>query len=506
MKVRLRRLLGCLEHSLIERGTAVRLALLTAVAGEHLLLIGSPGTAKSALARRLHLVFEEGNYFERLLTKFSVPEELFGPLSIKALEEDRYQRLTERYLPSATIAFIDEIFKANSAILNALLTLLNEREFDNGDRRVKVPLVSVIGASNELPEEEELKALYDRFLCRYQVHPVSERAFEDLLQLKDTCSPEPDVMDRLDRKTIETIQQQAQRLPLSKEVIELLTSIRKFLQENRLAVSDRRWRKVVKLLKVSAFTNEQEAVTVWDCWLLQHCLWDAPEQRKLIAQWYEAHVGIGSGFNPQRLERLVQTWEKACREDAESRTQMRNKKGELLYYDDHGEQTTEWKRKEWSHRDGIPLYLSPPDQDDRTNDGRGYTEAELREQFFDDRYHQTHINGQWQHIEKYLADPANRMVTVHENRRCMEPTRHPASFIEARLKETGSIKADIDLLKEKLQQQIDSLGSDVGDHLWIDTDFTATAESSLRKSLELAASLSSRMEKVIQTYRQLPRM
>jgi len=160
MKERLKRLQKHLQHGLIERDTPIRLALLAMLSGEHLLLIGPPGTAKSELARRLRRVFRGGQYFERLLTKFSVPEELFGPLSIKALEEDRYERLTDSYLPSASIAFIDEIFKANSAILNALLTLLNEREFDNGAQRVKTPLAAVIGASNELPEGDELDALY----------------------------------------------------------------------------------------------------------------------------------------------------------------------------------------------------------------------------------------------------------------------------------------------------------------------------------------------------------
>ncbi len=135
LKKNLSRLIVSLQQGFIERDTAVRLALLSLLAGEHLLLIGAPGTAKSELARRLQLAVNEGDYFERLLTKFSVPEELFGPLSIKSLEQDRYHRLTKNYLPSASIGFIDEIFKANSAILNSLLTLLNEREFDNGERR-----------------------------------------------------------------------------------------------------------------------------------------------------------------------------------------------------------------------------------------------------------------------------------------------------------------------------------------------------------------------------------
>ncbi|HEY6107220.1 MAG TPA: AAA family ATPase, partial [Anaeromyxobacteraceae bacterium] len=126
---RLAAVLSTLESGLLERRSAVRLTLLAALAGEHTLLVGPPGTAKSQLARRLHLAFSDGTYFERLLTRYTVPEELFGPLSISALEDDRYERQTAGFLPQASIAFIDEVFKANSAILNALLTLLNEREF-----------------------------------------------------------------------------------------------------------------------------------------------------------------------------------------------------------------------------------------------------------------------------------------------------------------------------------------------------------------------------------------
>ena len=139
-----------------ERKQVIDGSLCSILAGEHVLLLGPPGTAKSALVRAIAQAFS-GAYFERLLTKFSTPEELFGPISLKALEEDRFARVIQGKLPEAEFAFVDEIFKANSAILNSLLSLINERVFHNDGAPIRCPLVTLFGASNELPEGKELE-------------------------------------------------------------------------------------------------------------------------------------------------------------------------------------------------------------------------------------------------------------------------------------------------------------------------------------------------------------
>jgi len=294
-----------LTSGLIERDTEVRLLLLAALSQEHVLYLGPPGTAKSELGRRLSKLCG-GSYFERLLTRFSVPEELFGPLSMRALENDEYVRQVDGYLPTADVAFVDEIFKANSAILNTLLTILNERLFDNGSRRTRVPLLCLVGASNELPESEELDALYDRFLIRRQVGQVSPAGLMDMLttrkgkwqtnslrhpgvSMSDSGDWEDGDAPLLTVEDFETTRQRAEEeVHVPVEVLNIVADLRQYLQdkcEPPVYVSDRRLVKSVALLQVAAFSSGRTYVTPKDCMLLQHVLWQKPEESEKIYEW-----------------------------------------------------------------------------------------------------------------------------------------------------------------------------------------------------------------------------
>jgi MoxR-like ATPase len=304
---RLADLLAALENGLVERRRQVRLALLAALAGEHTLLIGPPGTAKSELARRLHLAFEDALYFERLLTRFSVPEELFGPLSISALEQDRYERQTAGYLPQASIAFIDEVFKANSAILNALLTLLNERKFDNGSGRQACPLISVIGATNEVPADEVAEAFFDRFLVRLPVAPVTADGFRELIALDGHCGPR--VEAALATPERDAITQAAGAVNVTAEVAQLLGELRQHLEAGQIYVSDRRWVKIAWLLKVAAATEGRAGLCLWDLWLLPWCTAHDAEGQAAVHDWLLDRLGLRAGMAPPRLTRVVEAFE-----------------------------------------------------------------------------------------------------------------------------------------------------------------------------------------------------
>ncbi len=341
LRTRLADLLDALEGGLVERRRQVRLALLAALAGEHTLLIGPPGTAKSELARRLHLAFEDALYFERLLTRFSVPEELFGPLSISALEQDRYERQTAGYLPQASIAFIDEVFKANSAILNALLTLLNERKFDNGAGRQACPLISVIGATNEVPADEVAEAFFDRFLVRLPVGPVSAGGFRQLMALDGRCGAQ--VADALAPSERDAITQAAGAVRVTEEVAQLLAELRAHLVNGHIYVSDRRWVKIAWLLRVAAATEGRAALCLWDLWLLPWCTAHDGAGQDAVNDWLLTRLGVRTALSPPRLARVVEAFEAQARLEEEADDLDYDASGRLKFSTDLGERVHDAK-------------------------------------------------------------------------------------------------------------------------------------------------------------------
>ena len=289
-------LLTHISQGLYEKDHIIALALLCAISGENLFLLGPPGTAKSEVARRLKMVFHDATAFEYLMSRFSTPDEIFGPVSIQKLkQEDTYQRKVDGFLPAATIVFLDEIWKAGPAIQNALLTVINEKIYQNGSSTIHVPMKCLIAASNELPAEDEgLEALWDRFIMRVVSNCISdERTFYKMLTMAEMPQITiPDELKITDQLFLDW-QQQIKAVAVPKHILKAITAIRKQLataaegeevEPLDFYISDRRWRKNIQILRTSAFLNGRQEIDYTDLFLLIHTLWNKVEYIEQILQ------------------------------------------------------------------------------------------------------------------------------------------------------------------------------------------------------------------------------
>lgn len=281
-----RALRGDLCDRFPEREDVIDGCLAAVLAGEHVLLVGAPGTAKSALARAIAGALG-GTYFERLLTKLTQVEELFGPLSLKALENDRFERVITGKLPTVEYAFLDEVFKSSSTILNSLLTIMNERIYHNDGPPITCPLVTLFGASNEIPDGGDLDALYDRFLVRFDVKYLEK---QDSLR-KILTAEDPVSSVHVTRDELLAAQQGAMATSVSSETVDGLIAVRAACNEQKIAVSDRRWKRSLKIVQSSAYLRGEKETSPDDLVaMLPSMLWREPSEHTKISRLVAEHA------------------------------------------------------------------------------------------------------------------------------------------------------------------------------------------------------------------------
>ncbi|MGP1438468.1 MAG: AAA family ATPase, partial [Treponema sp.] len=313
---RIEALKNALCKGLYEKDEVMRLSLLTAIAGESIFFLGAPGSAKSMCARLITKAFKKEKdgikYFEVLLNQFSTPEDVFGNISLKALNgetesgKEEYRRLTENMLPEADIAFLDEIWKASPAILNTLLTIINERTFKNGSKIEKVPLKALLAASNELPAKDRgLEALYDRFIMRLCINFIQNE--DDFFQMIESPSSSEFELSKeieklqISNSELETWKKEIEKVSLSEQAKAVISAIRKELTAQNQAlteeeageafeIGDRRWKKITHILKTSAFLNDRAEVDLMDCQLIEYCIWSTEKQQKKVRKIVETCI------------------------------------------------------------------------------------------------------------------------------------------------------------------------------------------------------------------------
>jgi MoxR-like ATPase len=313
-----------LESRFLGKDEVIRLLLVAAIAGEHAVLIGPPGTAKSALIRTFARLIH-ARYFEYLLTRFTEPNEIFGPVDLAAFREGRYERRTEGMLPDAEVVFLDEVFKSNSAILNALLTLLNERKFTSGGRVLASPLLSAFGAANEVPTDEALAAIYDRFLLRIRSDNLDAYHFQDLLQKgleNEIRARSQDETPLIHARELAEIQKTLlARTRFREEFFSTYKGLVFQIRAEGVTLSDRRVVKLLKLFAASAFLDGREEPDAGDFFVLKH-VWNSEDQAHilegLVTPVLETHyrehpdarrvgaVGVGIAALGAEIERVRQ--------------------------------------------------------------------------------------------------------------------------------------------------------------------------------------------------------
>jgi len=282
---RMRAISGELSDRFYERGDVVRTLVVALLAGQHSLVLGPPGTAKSELARELTGRVEGASYWEILLSKFTAPTRMFGPIDVAALARGEYRQVYDGRATTAHVAFIDEIFKCSTAALNETLGYLNERIYhpENGGEPIRCPLIGAITASNELPSGDDTAAIYDRLLVRIEVGYLEDPSNFAALVRSAVSRPAAPARTTIGLAALQhAVTEAVPTVEVPDAVVDAVCTLRAALRRRELIASDRRWRQAVRLIQASAYFDGRRTAAETDLSVLTHVLWNSPAERPTV--------------------------------------------------------------------------------------------------------------------------------------------------------------------------------------------------------------------------------
>lgn len=511
MQKRFKQLLKELNEGLFEREEAIKLALLTAVAGESIFFLGPPGVAKSLISRRVKSAFKDSQTFEYLMNRFSTPDEIFGPIAISKLKnEDKYERVVKNYLPSADIVFLDEIWKAGPSIQNALLTAINEKKYRNGEQEIDLPLKGLLSASNELPAKGEgLEALWDRFIVRCIVENISdEDNFAKYLQTNRIKS-EIDIEEHLKITSEEykSWQEEISKIEIPDEVIGVIKFIRfNLMQYNEsiedeeatpIYISDRRWKKVVRILQTSAFLNGRKKVNLVDCFLIAYTIWSEVEQIQLVKEYITQAIkehGYTLQHSTQGIEKAI----KILEQDIKNETKIEIKKDYFVPKVVHHNGQEYYRILNYNY----PYILK---QDYENLIKSNYKEVYLWDSNFW-HYYKNCLKKQENHItiQVSLNPPADYQLDVDTKYKKEIQTKRPhKAIIEKWNKDVKNIIDEIDseigIINEYRNEEL----SNLLDNLFVYKGLAKLAEENLYKTIASFENMKKEVEKIKLGYEKL---
>lgn len=314
-----------LNQELVERRHEINALITALVAGTSIFLLGPPGVAKSMLVDRLNAYVEQADLFKILMSRFTTPDEVFGPVSLKGLENDEFKRKIEGYLATAQMGFLDEGFKANSAVLNALLWAINERQYRHDTEIIDIPLHLIMLCSNELPQDESLGALYDRLLFRFEVKPVRDQGnFLRMLRTQRNASPKP----ILTWGEVMEAHEESKKVAVPEAVLEALARLRKDLKAEGIEPTERRFVESLKIIKATAWLDGRATADVEDLRPLEHVMWEVPEQQVTVSK---VVLAIANPLDNEATELLQEIERLEAQLDKIEGTDEKHRKGQEIH-------------------------------------------------------------------------------------------------------------------------------------------------------------------------------